>query len=150
MTNETGIYAYSRLQAFREYAAYISGSEQALFVVVADSSCSAEVRESIEKAAHARGYSCGVTWVLPWAEAPHLDEAQLLESVEALDPLWTVVVGKDAVELVAQAYRLEPTEGAALALGRPACLLPHANELVATDKAKQALWAHIKSLPAKH
>lgn len=169
MAAQANIYAYNRTHAFEEYGGILQGSTQALFLVVADNSYTPQAHDALEKAAEARGYTCGITQLMlcgrmgasapdqqqestetPASDQLHdstvtLEPGQLCNLIEALDPESVIVWGKDAVELCAHAYRLENTnEGRAIAWGRPLCLLPEPEALMTTDKGKQRLWALIK------
>ena len=142
-------YAHNRSTALAEFAAYLSGSEQALFLVVHDQELSEHARSAITSAAQAREWgSSDIAWLQVDRAQPALGPEQLISAIEGLDPLCAVVAGHGSLSLFAKAYRIErPEQGFAHILGRPTCLLPNIEALLGTNEGKQKAWSIMKALP---
>lgn len=147
---QSGAYEHNRRAALAAHAAYLQGSDQALFLAVCDRQCSAAARGAIDSSAQARGYgNVGTTWLQLDRAQPPLAGKELLSAIEGMDPLCLVVLGSGPLEAFAKAYRIErPAAGFAHVLGRPTCLVPDIDALLETEAGKQQLWSLMKALPA--
>lgn len=147
MTPQTDIYGYVRTEAQKRYGDVLSGSAEALFVAVTSTDCSTATHDAIEKAARARGYTEGVTWLFFDAAQGLVNEVTLLEIIESLDPICAIVLGQQATELFTQTYRLSESNGYVYAMGRPTCLIPDIEQLLGSDEGRQKIWGLVKALP---
>ena len=139
----------ARQQVLERYAAALANPGEALFCVVAASSCPADCLQALAKTADALGYGAGnVVRVTVDAPSAALDPSSLFELVEGLDPLCACVVGQEALDMFVQAYRIQPQPFArTTALGRPVCLLADMAGLMGSEDGRQKAWALLKSLP---
>ena len=160
------LYGTYRATAFTQHADHLSGAENGLICIVSSLPLGSDATNALTKSFEALGYGpdpctfltlqsrtsshVGMEGEPGQAPKDSLTAKDLFSVVEALDPVIVVSCDQQATNLLSTAYRQAlPPFGSAKIFGRFGCFLPGISTMLATDKGKQQVWAHLKALPVR-
>lgn len=145
----------------------IKGNETALFCVVSTRPLSQQAHDALAASAKQLEYSlkqvCFITLTATGAEGDrsattetttNTDQSivaprQLLEAIEAIDPLCVVLTDRRAVETASAGYNTPLSLGTKeLLLGRGCCCFEDFEALLESEEGKRAAWNCLRTLPA--
>lgn len=157
--NAASIYERQRTSECAHLISFYEGSLNALFCIISSGEPTDLARQALEATAQRGGFTPQQTiWITTnaaCAEAAEgsnatLDPADLMQLVEAVDPLCLVVLDQRAAEVLSRAYN-QPVklEAGDSILGRPCCAFVDFSRMLQTDARKQRAWALFKELLAR-
>jgi len=142
------MYTFSLDQIWERFAKHLDGSRNAVILIVSfrqitDASCAA-----LQKSFEALGYGKHACYFLSiQSENQTLDNNDLLQAIEGLDPLCVVITDAKAAEECATAYKAAvPLFERFSLLTRPALAFKNFEEMIPDGAEKHRAWALLKCL----
>lgn len=160
------LYGTYRAAAFKQHPDHLSGAPNGLICALSSLPLGPDATNALTKSFETLGYGPDpCTFVTLQSRASShvgmegeaglppkdtLNPQDLFSLLEAVDPVILVSCDQQATSLLSSAYRIAlPPFGSAKIFGRFGCFLPGLSTMLATDKGKQQVWAHLKALPAR-
>lgn len=150
----------------RSFSGTIEGNETALFCVVSTRPLSQQAHDALVASAGRLEYSpkqvCFITLTATGTESDRpgttatttsadqlvVTPRQLLEAIEAIDPLCVVLTDRKAVETASAGYNAPLSLGTKeLLLGRGCCCFEVFEVLLESEKGKRSAWNCLRTLP---